>query len=383
MVRKIGLHGNGEADAAKFPLLLAQDQLPAFNQEVLQIADLTKQSLAGTKALTMEVIESTEQIALAFDLAGDAVVELQDKFKFLLSAATNWEPPAEAQSPATPNGEITVMVEEQPFGMHVRRGTMRVEDVFPGFPARKAGVLPGCEISKIAGVTVATGTWFDTFRNAQVPFPLELKCANAGAESQVKSYSSDPQHYTVLVTKRPYGMNVQVNLRPRVVEVLPGFPAEAAGVRVGFVVTDVAGERVTGDTFFERMQNAQLPFMLTFDTTVPIAPGNPFFNPPGSAAKTNEEAQPKSIDGPEYSDFKCVVLGHPFGMQVKAPKADHPRVIAVLADSHAERAGVRAGDIIKEVAGRDVDVNTWFAAVQQAAPPYGMTFRRPTLSSSG
>merc|ERR1740116_777199 len=79
-------------------------------------------------------------------------------------------------------------------------------------------------------------------------------------------------------------MNIQVNTVPRVTEVLPGYPAEAAGIRRGFVLIEVADRPVSSDTWFKEYQSQKLPFALTFDTQVPLQPGNPYFSDESSAA---------------------------------------------------------------------------------------------------
>merc|ERR1719195_1888058 len=75
-------------------------------------------------------------------------------------------------------------------------------------------------------------------------------------------------------------MNIQVNKVPRVVEVLPGFPAEAAGIRRGHVLVRVNDKPVDASNWFEEYQASQLPFTLTLDTAVPLHPDNPFFKAP-------------------------------------------------------------------------------------------------------
>merc|ERR1719375_990687 len=60
-------------------------------------------------------------------------------------------------------GVFDITVKERPFGMHLRRGSLVVEEVFPGFPAEKSGVYPGCLIEKIAGDAAKQGTWMEVF----------------------------------------------------------------------------------------------------------------------------------------------------------------------------------------------------------------------------
>merc|ERR1712227_1099449 len=98
----------------------------------------------------------------------------------------------------------------------------------------------------------------------------------------------DPHHFRVMVLKKPFGMNVQTHVLPRVVEVLPGFPAEAVGVRVGFVLTEVNEQAVTGKNFTNAFERCPLPCSLTFDTDVPVHEGNPFIQPDRSASNHSD-----------------------------------------------------------------------------------------------
>mmetsp|Transcript_83920 Transcript_83920/g.271588 ORF Transcript_83920/g.271588 Transcript_83920/m.271588 type:complete len:486 (-) Transcript_83920:162-1619(-) len=288
---------------------------------------------------------------------------------------------------------LSVIVARKPFGMHIKRGTTHVEEVFPGFPAQKVGVRRGCELREVAGQPVSSGTWLEVFQRSVVPFAVKLQCGGAATDSMKAGQGhlgEDGHRYRVMVTRKPYGMNVQVNTVPRVVEVLPGFPAEAAGVRRGFVLIEVNDFPVTADDWFEQYQSAQLPFTLTFDTQVPLQPDNPYFKDTlGAEGAETHEASAESEPGEEepypgegFQDFRCSVGGLPFGMHVSAPPGTRPQVVGVLADSLAARAGVRAGDVLVEVAGRPVTSANWFPAMQQAVTPYGLLFRRPNSTTT-
>merc|ERR1739838_54479 len=79
----------------------------------------------------------------------------------------------------------------------------------------------------------------------------------------------------------------------------------------------------------------------------------------------------------DYLNFSCDVPKLPFGMQIAAPPGKRPHVMGVLPGYPADAAGVKKGDILIEVAGRPVNAATYFAAMQQALPPYGLRFKRP------
>jgi len=275
---------------------------------------------------------------------------------------------------------LTVQVEQLPFGMHLRRGKIAVEEVFPGFPAQEKGVLPGCEIQAVAGKEVSAGTWLDTFKASKVPFELKLDCSKIGmvegSASGVGALSTDVHRYRVMVVKRPFGMNIEVNKLPRVVEVLPGYPAEGAGIRRGFVLTQVNEKDVSVATWFDMFQNTPLPFTLTFDTDVKLHAGNEFF---GNETATSLVGQPNlnKLPDSDYEDFRCDVVKVPFGMQIHAGPHDWPRVLRTTPGMPAQTEGIRSGDVLIEVNGIAVDSKRWFSTFQQAATPFGLKFRRP------
>jgi len=184
---------------------------------------------------------------------------------------------------------------------------------------------------------------------------------------------------------------VQANVVPRVIEVLPGFPAEAAGVRKGFVLTEVADEQVDANTWFDKFQSATMPFTLTFDTDVPLHSDNPFIEKgeqssgvklgggQSGGVKLGGAVPPAPPPLPEgdFVDFRCDVVSVPFGLQIRAPRFGYPSVVGVTPGLPAEKAGVRISDVLVEVAGRPVTSESWFSAFQQAAAPFGLRFRRP------
>lgn len=393
--------------------------------------DALPERLAGFAKLRNQSVALIEGTRLAFaddryarlreglDLLHESTALVNDRLQAALPIATGLSPTTSPQRSQPDDGTdtdatstdgkghdeevMTVTVSERPFGMHLTRGSAKVKEVFPGFPAQRLGIRPGCEVEAIAGTAVASGTWLEAFQNAQLPFELKLACAKQ-AEQTVGPISNDTKRYRVMVAKRPYGMNVQVNVLPRVTEVLPGYPAEAAGVRRGFVLTEVAGQPVNGKTWFKLFQSTKMPFTLTFDTTVPLHEGNPFFDrnatgtgaadAPSVAKKVRSEgevlnattalpggAKSPIFDESLYEDVKVDVPKTPFGMQVRAPLNDWPVVHSVVKDMPAASVGILAGDVLVEVAGRPVNSATWFAAFQQAAPPFGLKFRRKITST--
>lgn len=332
------------------------------------------------------------KLARALSLLSGVEEGVQAAWQALLPAAAERLSPAAQdagsysleRSVAHSSWMLSVTVSEKPFGMHVKRGATSVEEVFPGFQAHKAGIRKGCELLEVAGQRVESGTWLDVFQKSPVPFAMKLSCTRGGsmAGSGQNLLSQDQHRYRVMVTKKPYGMNVQANKLPRVVEVLPGFPAEAAGVQRGFVLTEVNDVPVDVRNWFEEYQAAQLPFTLTFDTRVPLHADNPFFaeetpspdeaSPPDAVVPTEEPAP-----GAGFEDFRCSVESRPFGAKVLALPHRRPRIMEVREGSPASRAGVRVGDVLMEVAGRPVTSRSWFAALQQAIPPFGLLLRRP------
>jgi C-terminal processing protease CtpA/Prc len=281
-------------------------------------------------------------------------------------------------------GQLNITVKEKPFGMHMRRGSVIVEEVFPGFPAEKLGVRAGCEVQEIAGEKVKQGTWLQIFKQTATPFNISFACPPQASKGH-GPMSVDEHNYRVLVVKKPFGMNIQVNHNgnsvPRVVDVLPGSAAEAAGVRRGFVLTHVQEKPVTAENWHDEWNKAAPPCTLTFDISMPAHGNNPHFNE--SLGNDSTIALPEDWEEDEpiagFQDVKVSVTELPFGMAVDAPPGKLPIVKGVVDGGPAQAVGVQAGDVLFKVAGHRVDSSTWFAAFQHAVPPFGLHFRRPDL----
>merc|ERR1712032_387019 len=180
--------------------------------------------------------------------------------------------------------------------------------------------------------------------------------------------------------KKPFGMNIQVFKLPRVVEVLPGYPAEKAGVKKGFVLVEVNGQPVDAQKFQAAIDECKPPCLLMFDTDVPVHEGNPFLantDPAHQEASLNDQRIPDVHNTEHYKEVKFEVTALPFGAQIRAPWGGLPAVAALTPGFAAEKLGVQVGDILTEVAGREVNGTSWFAAFQMAAPPFGVRFKRP------
>eukprot|EP00747_Dinoflagellata_sp_TGD_P168953 gnl/TRDRNA2_/TRDRNA2_196629_c0_seq1.p1 gnl/TRDRNA2_/TRDRNA2_196629_c0~~gnl/TRDRNA2_/TRDRNA2_196629_c0_seq1.p1 ORF type:complete len:538 (-),score=118.82 gnl/TRDRNA2_/TRDRNA2_196629_c0_seq1:65-1678(-) len=371
--------------------ILTLDVLPQRQKGYQQLMNDTNKLMEG--AMMSMADRKYAKLLPALELVKKATTIEHFYLKHLLPAAAGANP--DQKKKFGPNGETIVTVKERPFGMRLKRGSLRVEQVFPGFPAHNLGITAGCVVLEVAKTEAEAGTWMQLFQSSKLPFELKLSCkaedkVHDTNEGRSGPMSTDPEHFVAMVTKKPWGMNIQANVVPRVVEVLPGFPAEAAGVRKGFVLTEVAGQPVTAENWFNAFQETPLPFAVTFNTTVPLHAGNPFFsaNATGtgeddekgagaSQAATTPMPTPPPLDPNEYTDWQCDVTKLPFGMQVRAARGDYPRVIAVLPFTPSAKAGVKVGDILIEVAGRPVDYISWFAAFQQAVPPFGLKFKRP------
>jgi len=277
-------------------------------------------------------------------------------------------------------GPLTVAVDTKPFGMHIRRGTVIVEEVFPGFPAEKLGVREGCIIFQIAGQKVIQGTWLASFQKTPMPFNITFGCPPQ-TQAGFGPLSHDKHNYRVMVVKRPFGMNVQVHQVPRVVEVLPGSAAERAGVKRGFVLKSVNDAPVDAESWAAAWQHAEMPFILAFDTDVPLQKDNPFIDQTtgewmagGHSMSIDDLDDDEDDDGEEIT---VTVNELPFGMEVNAPPGKLPTIKSVVEGLPAQKAGIKPGDIILQIAGRYVESSSWFAAFQHAVPPFGLRLRRP------
>lgn len=374
---------DGWADASR----LTAQTLPKRREDIGR--------LGGARLKVLEQIRSGVgdghyiRAAAAVDLLRKAATE-QDKSidALLLYAAGGIDTGGGDTAPGPSNsssadGDFVIKVEERPFGMHLHPGSTEIGEIFPGFPAHRLGLKEGCKVLEIAGKEALAGTWIRAFQSLPLPFDLRLNCQKkeqvvSEAASGATLKTQDPAEYRVMVTKKPFGMNVQVNVLPRVVEVLPGYPAEAAGVRTGFVLTKVADKPVDATTWFTAMQASAVPFVLTFDTTVPLHVGNPFIAEAnnGGAAKMNQQWTGDPYPDSEYEDFRCEVDQLPFGMGMSAPIGGPLTVEHVVKGRPADKKGVHEGDILLEVAGRPVNSTTWFAAMQESTPPFGLRLRR-------
>merc|ERR1719443_2609785 len=105
-------------------------------------------------------------------------------------------------------------------------------------------------------------------------------------------------------------MNIQTHVVPRVAEILPGYPAEAAGVKVGWV--------------------------LTLDTNSPMHSSELLHSGAVDTLKAHLLHEDVSLlDQEGFSDFRCAVKKLPFGFEVSAPKGHHPSVAKVAKGSPA------------------------------------------------
>lgn len=383
--------------------LVASDGLEAHSSDAAEMHSATSEALQGLqKAFAGSRHKKLLQALQLLDVTNARLHQVELAALQPAAAHLSFQADAASSSPKAAGKSrktVEVTVAKQPFGMTIMKGTVKVSDVFPGFPAQMVGVRKGCELKEIAGTPAAPGTWLDLFRQTPLPFKLSLECGGdgggdggglGGAEVQ------DPRRYRVMVSRKPYGMNIQVNTVPRVTEVLPGYPAEAAGIRRGFVLIEVGDQPVSSDNWFNAYQASTVPFTLTFDTQVPLQLGNPYFqrgaerpmsllnmssfNITGDIGGTPPPlVQEEPLPGEGYEDVRVTVNTKPFGMRLESPPGMRPRVGTVMASSAAAAAGVREMDVLIEVAGRPVGSSTWFAAMQQARPPFGLLFRRQVV----
>merc|ERR1711976_670684 len=92
---------------------------------------------------------------------------------------------------------------------------------------------------------------------------LKQKVADTFFKSSPALKNKHDNSLRVLMTERPFGMNVQVNVVPRVVEVLPGYPAEKVQVKRGYVLTEVNKMPVDAKNWSRMIQTCKLPCPLT------------------------------------------------------------------------------------------------------------------------
>jgi len=376
-----------------------------------------RQSLQGLRHASLSVLSQSATGLASKNCAGarqllrllqKATALSFDQLDHVLPSASGWTREL-ANWSASNSSEMVVTFKERPFGMHVMSGTAYVTRVFTGFPAHHFGVHAGCEILEVAGERVSPGLLIEALQQAPLPLPVKLNCSQHADDSKHHHcvVSADPRRYRVAVSADVFGMNIQAYRLPRVVEVLPGFPAEACGVRKGFVLTEVNDEAVDVSTWFEAVQKAQKPYTLTFDTQIPLHAGNPFMNytdvedwnlfddnrtddgydddGEGLEELEAQEESENSIPPPfreGHASFECEVTELPFGMLLRAPRHSWPVVDSVANGSQASLKGVLRGDVLVRIAGLPVDSSSWFAAFSESQPPFGLTFRRPLTDNA-
>merc|ERR1711862_906428 len=178
--------------------------------------------------------------------------------------------------------------------------------------------------------------------------------------AKMATAKQDQRSVHVIAAERPFGMNVQATADqvPRVMEVLPGYPAEKAGVKKGFVLKSINGKVVNGSSWIKIWETCKLPCGLTFDPT--------------EATTATTRATPKMVDdktekdalrnqmlslrhSPAYRTVRIKVTKQPFGMHIATDEKNMPVVNSVIRGTAAHKAGVQEGDVLLEVAGVKVD----------------------------
>lgn len=282
------------------------------------------------------------------------------------------------------SGRLAVTVKSKPFGMHIRVGTTDIVEVWQDFPAYKAGVRAGCKLVEIDGTPCDASSWLSMFEVSQPPFPITVECkAKEEPAAPLPKTPTSADEHRCTVEEKPFGMNVQVtedHPYPRVIEVLPGFPAEKAGVRVNMILTEVNGMKVTSETWFSSFQHSDPPFPVAFNTSmleVLLDDDMPEVAEEGALQDILQDAIKRyGADVVETHQFQ--VLKKPFGMHVMDDDEGLPRVKEVLPGMPASEVGIQVGDIIYEIAGSRVTGLDWFGHFQTAVAPFGIrVFRVP------
>jgi serine protease DegQ len=126
-----------------------------------------------------------------------------------------------------------------------------------------------------------------------------------------------------------------------VYDLMPGSSAEAAGLRVGDVITEIGGRRVTGEssvlaTIGIAEAGSQLPVTYLRQ---------------GQEATATLSVQPQAKEGAVQVGREAMIG---LGLTARNQAGSNPQVMVVEAGTPAERAGLMAGDHILSVQGRGV-----------------------------
>lgn len=364
-----------EKEAATLSIVRASN-LQTY-QEIVHQLSIARSNVIDQLALGMSASEHVHILQVLQLLKRSATLQkghLDALAPYAHSAGSNGSLSLGASLGIGMTGEDSFLVEvtERPFGMHVDGEELFVEEVFPGFPAHRLGIHPGCRLLEIAGSPVSLDTWTEVFQHAVLPTTMRLTCGVSSVRAfQAEAAAEMNTTHHSMVMELPFGMIIQVDVVPRVVEVTPGYPAERVGVRVGFVLAKINDTAVYGKEWLALYRRQKPPFSLTFDISEPPIDES-----------LDESLAEEDVWSDSYEDFACDVLAAPFGVSFHTPPGGRPMVKVLLPFSLAAEAGVQMGDVLVEVDGSHVSAMNWFAAVQQAVPPYALRFRRKQAASA-
>mmetsp|Transcript_24644 Transcript_24644/g.62849 ORF Transcript_24644/g.62849 Transcript_24644/m.62849 type:complete len:1286 (+) Transcript_24644:2087-5944(+) len=278
-------------------------------------------------------------------------------------------------------GEMfTVVVDQKPFGMQMRVGSRKVSTAPRDLPAFGKGIRAGCELLEVNKKPVDAITWLEAFSSASPPFPIAVQCPTT-SEAVTKPELGQDGVLRIRVVKAPFGMNVENSPRsPKgvVTKVLPGFPAELAGVQAGYQIVEVDGHEVTAQTWYSVFSQAKIPFTIGFRTLDAAE------NIKHIEDTQDQEQEDEVLKDAAYTKLLAVVVQQkPFGMEVQI-RGGKPRVVRVVDSLPAAGAGIQRGDVVEEVGGMKVTAQNWFEVWQQSVPPFGLKLRvRATKEEAG
>ncbi len=148
-------------------------------------------------------------------------------------------------------GELLTVKWTVPSDTWLGPGTAIVEEVRPGGPAAKAGILPGDTITAVNGTAVLRWDGVSRLIRSSAGRPVQVEWRRAGAalaESITPVAAIDPntaeRTWQIGIALRSPARQVEALIRPVVGQVRRRSPAERAGLRAGDTIISVSGTRV-------------------------------------------------------------------------------------------------------------------------------------------
>ena len=121
--------------------------------------------------------------------------------------------------------------------------------VEPGSPADKGGILPGDTITRFGTSNVRTWEHLEMAVASRPEFEVDVTLTRNGSEQHLKVRPALTELVTRNKTRFEVGtIGVLPDVYPNVASVVPGTPAESAGLKAGDIILAIDGERMVSSS---------------------------------------------------------------------------------------------------------------------------------------